>query len=71
MFAEDLGQIPGQGFTRVVDDLIANPRRSSADDLGRLFEYLDDPSPERPRTGCTPGCPTPTGRCSRSRVAST
>lgn len=41
MFAEDLGQIPGQGFTRVVDDLIANTRRSSADDLGRLFEYLD------------------------------
>ncbi len=51
MFAEDMGQIPGQGFTRVVDDLIANPRRSSADDLGRLFEYLNDPSPERPKHG--------------------
>jgi hypothetical protein len=51
MFAEDLGQIPGHGFTRLVDELIANPQRSSADDLGRLFEYLDDPSPERPKHG--------------------
>lgn len=57
MFAEDLGQIPAQGFTRIVDDLIANPRRSSADDLGRLFEYLDDPSPERPTHGLYAGVP--------------
>ncbi|HET6571456.1 MAG TPA: DNA methyltransferase [Solirubrobacterales bacterium] len=61
MFAEDLGQIPGQGFTRVVDDLIANPRRSSADDLGRLFEYLDDPSPERPTHGLYAGVPYANG----------
>jgi MmeI, N-terminal domain/MmeI, helicase spacer domain len=61
MFAEDLGQIPGQGFTRVVDDLIANPRRSSADDLGRLFEYLDDPSPERPKHGLYAGVPYANG----------
>ena len=61
MFAEDLGQIPGQGFTRVVDDLIANPRRSSADDLGRLFEYLDDPSPERPAHGLYAGVPYANG----------
>ncbi len=61
MFAEDLGQIPGQGFTRVVDDLIANPRRSSADDLGRLFEYLDDPSPERPQHGLYAGVPYANG----------
>jgi MmeI, DNA-methyltransferase domain/MmeI, N-terminal domain/MmeI, target recognition domain/MmeI, helicase spacer domain len=61
MFAEDLGQIPGQGFTRVVDDLIANPRRSSADDLGRLFEYLDDSSPERPTHGLYAGVPYANG----------
>ncbi|HZK16278.1 MAG TPA: DNA methyltransferase [Solirubrobacterales bacterium] len=61
MFAEDLGQIPGHGFTRVVDDLIANPRRSSADDLGRLFEYLDDPSPERPTHGLYAGVPYANG----------
>lgn len=61
MFAEDLGQIPGQGFTRVVDDLIANPRRSSSDDLGRLFEYLDDPSPERPTHGLYAGVPYANG----------
>jgi len=61
MFAEDLGQIPGQGFTRIIDDLIANPRRSSADDLGRLFEYLDDPSPERPTHGLYAGVPYANG----------
>jgi hypothetical protein len=61
MFAEDLGQIPGQGFTRVVNDLIANPRRSSADDLGRLFEYLDDPNPERPTHGLYAGVPYANG----------
>jgi len=61
MFAEDLGQIPAQGFTRIVEDLIANPRRSSADDLGRLFEYLDDPSPERPTHGLYAGVPYANG----------
>ncbi len=61
MFAEDLGQIPGNGFTRVVGDLIANPRRSSADDLGRLFEYLDDPNPERPSHGLYAGVPYANG----------
>jgi hypothetical protein len=57
MFAEDLGQIPAQGFTRILDDLIANPRRSSADDLGRLFELLNDPSPKRPEHGIYEGAP--------------
>ena len=57
MFAEDLGQIPAQGFTRIVDDLIANPRRSSSDDLGRLFEYLNDPTPDRPEHGLYVGVP--------------
>lgn len=57
MFAEDLGQVPGHGFTRILDDLIANPRRSSADDLGGLFERLNDPNPERPTHGLYAGVP--------------
>lgn len=61
MFAEDLGQIPGHRFTSIVDDLIANPRHSSADDLGRLFEYLNDPSPERPSHGLYAGVPHANG----------
>ncbi|MFN2466779.1 MAG: class I SAM-dependent DNA methyltransferase [Gaiellaceae bacterium] len=55
LFAEDLGQLPEHAFTRVLDDLIANPHRSSADDLGGLFAWLDDPSPERPRRGVYAG----------------
>ena len=61
MFAEDLGQIPGQAFTRVIDELIANPQRSSADDLGLLFEHLNDPSPERPKHGLYAGVPYANG----------
>ena len=57
MFAEDLGQIPGHGFTRVVDELIRSPERSSADDLGRLFEVLNDKSPKRPERGLYAGIP--------------
>ena len=44
MFAEDLGQIPEHRFSTIVDDLIANPQRSSADDLYGLFEALDEKS---------------------------
>lgn len=44
MFAEDLGQLDGHLFTRLVDDLIANPRRSSHDELGGLFKVLNDPA---------------------------
>lgn len=61
MFAEDLGQIPGHRFTRLVEDLIANPHRSSADELGRLFELLNDPSPERPQHGQYEGVPYANG----------
>ena len=61
MFAEDLGQIPRQGFTRIVEDLISNPRRSSADDLGRLFETLNDPAKERPSHGLYAGVPYANG----------
>lgn len=47
MFAEDLGQLEAHLFTRLVDELIENPRRSSADDLGQLFAWLnrDEPRP--------------------------
>ncbi len=50
MFAEDLGQLEGHLFTQIVDDLIANQQRSSADDLGQLFEWLNRPG-ERPPGG--------------------
>lgn len=61
MFAEDLGQIPAHSFTRILDDLIANPQRSSADDLGRLFEYLNDPASQRPQHGLYAGVPYANG----------
>jgi hypothetical protein len=48
MFAEDLGQIEGKLFSRLVDQLLANPQRSSADDLGLLFEWLNRDSPRPP-----------------------
>jgi len=50
MFAEDLGQLEAHLFTRVIDELIANPQRSSADDLGSLYEWLNTPGP-RPEAG--------------------
>lgn len=61
MFAEDLAQIPALGFTRIVEDLIANPRRSSADDLGRLFEHLNDPATQRPQHGLYANVPYANG----------
>ncbi len=61
MFAEGLGQIPGHRFTLLVEDLIANPHRSSADELGRLFELLNDPSRERPQQGQYAGVPYANG----------
>jgi hypothetical protein len=61
MFAEDLGQIPGHRFTLIVEDLIANPHRSSTDELGRLFELLNDPSRERPEHGQYAGVPYANG----------
>jgi len=47
MFAEDLGQLEGRLFSRVIDELLGSPHRSSADDLGLLFDWLnsDDPRP--------------------------
>lgn len=51
MFAEDLGEIPHQAFTRIVDELIKQPRRSSRDDLGGLFRMLNTPGRQRPTDG--------------------
>lgn len=48
LFAEDLGQLEGHLFTRLLDELIANPSRSSADELGALFEWLNKPGPRPP-----------------------
>jgi len=50
MFAEDLGQLEGHLFTRIVEALIATPGRSSADDLGGLFTWLNTPG-ARPSGG--------------------
>ena len=50
MFAEDLSQLESYLFTHIIDELIANPQRSSADDLGQLFEWLDRDGP-RPAGG--------------------
>lgn len=50
MFAEDLGLLPNNVLSRVLDGLIKEPHRSSADELGQLFRYLAEPSP-RPAKG--------------------
>jgi hypothetical protein len=50
LFAEDLGQLEGHLYTRIVDGLIEDRRRSSADDLGQLFHWLNRPGP-RPAGG--------------------
>ncbi len=50
MFAEDLGQIEAHLFTHIIDELIVHPERSSADDLGQLFEWLNRDGP-RPAGG--------------------
>lgn len=41
MFAEDLGQLEAQLFTGLLDRLIAEPHRSSVDEIGQLFVYLN------------------------------
>ena len=50
LFAEDLGQLEGHLFTRIIDQLIESPQRSSADDLGQLFAWLNRRGP-RPAGG--------------------
>jgi hypothetical protein len=61
LFAEDLGQIPEHRFTQIVDDLVANPHRSSADDIGGLFDILNDTTPVRPAQGQYEGVPYANG----------
>lgn len=38
MFAEDLHMLPSHVFTSVLQSLLEDPSRSSADDLGQLFQ---------------------------------
>jgi hypothetical protein len=50
MFAEDLGLIQNNVLSRVLEGLIKDSSRSSADDLGQLFRYLAEREP-RPHEG--------------------
>jgi hypothetical protein len=56
MFAEDLGVIPERRFTRVIERLLEDPERSSADELGGFFRWLATPG-ERPSHGFYAGLP--------------
>lgn len=60
MFAEDLHMLPSHVFTRVVQELASDASRSSADDLGRLFEILATKGP-RPEHGTYEGVPYANG----------
>jgi len=60
MFAEDMQMLPSHVFTRVLDGLLADPARSSRDDLGQLFAYLNEPH-ERPSEGIYAGTPYANG----------
>lgn len=60
MFAEDLHMLPSHVFTRVAQELATDASRSSADDLGRLFEYLATPG-DRPGYGLYEGTPYANG----------
>lgn len=50
MFAEDLGMLPSNILSRLLEGLVRDPHRSSADDLGQLFRYLAEAEP-RPAIG--------------------
>ena len=56
MFAEDLGMIPEHRFSKLVERLLDDPERSSADELGGLFERLNTPGP-RPEHGIYASAP--------------
>jgi len=60
MFAEDLAMLPSHLFTRVLDGLLGDPARSSRDDLGQLFAYLNEPH-DRPTEGVYAGTPYANG----------
>ena len=70
MFAEDLGQIEAQLFTRLVERLVDDPQRSSLDELGQLFTYLNDPA-GGPDGASTRACATSTAACSPRPPGST
>ena len=63
MFAEDLGQISDLRFRTLIEGLQADHSRSSADDLTRMFEWLNDPAPApaRPKHGLYAGVPYANG----------
>jgi hypothetical protein len=50
MFAEDLGMLPEYRFSRIVEQLLNASERSSADELGGLFTWLNTPG-ARPEHG--------------------
>jgi hypothetical protein len=50
MFAEDLGILPDDLLKRILEGLLKDPKRSSADELGQLFDYLARKEP-RPTAG--------------------
>src|SRR6266581_4039958 len=56
MFAEDLHLIPTALFTKLVEGLVKDPTRSSREQLGQLFEYLNAPrgGPSEGRYAGTP-----------------
>jgi hypothetical protein len=60
MFAEDLHMLPSHVFTRIVQELAGDASRSSADDLGRLFEILATKGPP-PEHGTYEGVPYANG----------
>jgi N-6 DNA Methylase len=60
LFAEDTQMLPSHLLTRILDGLIADESRSSADDLGQLFRYLAEPRP-RPEHGVYAGAPFANG----------
>jgi hypothetical protein len=60
MFAEDLHMLPSHVFTTVLQSLLEDPSRSSADDLGQLFQYLATDGP-RPEHGVYEGTPYANG----------
>lgn len=56
MFAEDLQMLPAHLFTRIIEGLLREPARSSADDLGALFRHLNERK-GRPQHGLYAGVP--------------
>lgn len=60
LFAEDVGMLPDNLFSRLIEDLRKNPDRSSADEFGRLFAYLNSPG-GGPDAGIYKGVPYANG----------